>query len=641
MLSKIADKINRCIYWPILLVTGVISYGYLIVTYTYGVNDEVIKYYVYEPNMVRQDRIGVYLVNKLFQCYDLIPFWGDAVGLVFLTAAAIAWVFVMDECANHKLSKAVLTVAACLLIAFPYIGKAAVFKGNLALGGQVLFAAALAVLFYCYFIKNNRMKDIILAFLFGVIVLCFDKAYITSLIMGMAFMYWMYIRQEQVNWKKILMDALKIAVWLLAIICIAVLLVRGLQFILKVSPSHYTTKQYMRYNDSGLLKQMAALVPALFHKFLEAAKTEWSAKALCVAFAGTLLIGIAESVKRKSAWNLLISVVVVLDVSLIYLITGNLSMPERSVCHVFALFVALFFTNFCYCIGQYLEKIKWVYIVALCIGTLFVANFSREMEFIYYNRHMAFEKDKMILDGVMHDIYAQCGYNTPKPIIFMGLPNDMIRVWPEVENASVFSWNRLAVYEREEYSKLLYSFINNNGYNVKAPSEVDFAQVRGQISSMSNWPEEGCIQEFDEYILVKLGDSKCEIIDQPREELMKECAGGASDVQYAVEHMDANGRNINLRGWAVINGKNSYTNNISTVLLSQDTDRHYKIRTDEKERKDITSNIGDGINYDNSGYSLSIGLSDYVLPGRYDVFLMIESMYGKYMVGLDEEIVIE
>lgn len=641
MLKRIADKVNKYLYWPLLCLTAIVSYGYFIVIYTYGVNDEVIEHYVYDTNMVAQDRIGVYLINKVLHCYDLLPFWGGAIGLIFLCMAAIMWVITLAKCMESRLSKCVLTVFACCLISFPYIGKTAIWTGNLAIVGQVLLLVALCSYFYYCFLTAAKKKDIVLTIMLGGAVLCFDKAYVTTVILGLGFIFLCYIRHEKHEWKKILLDAVKLVAAILAMVVLAVILVWGLQKILKVSPSHYTST-YFRYGEGNIVGQVLRFIVSLVKKFIGLAKTEWSAKAICISVIGTLLIGILDSIREKSLWNILVSIGLVIDLGLIYIITGNLWMPERSVCHVLSLFVALFIVNLFGCLKEWLDKVIIIRYLLLGIVALTIFNFSAEMEKIYFEKYKTYEKDKALVDGIMKDIYTKCGYNTQKPIVFMGVPNNMTASWPAMEKASVFSWGRLEELDREEKSKLLYAFINANGYTVKGlSSKVDFKEIRKQISGMENWPEDNSIEEFEEYILVKLGDSKCEICSESREQFLSEYILDSPQIMLNQNELRVEGRNISLSGWAVLVGGNAYTNNVSLALVSQDSPEHYKIRVEEVENSGVTQHINDGYNYNNSGYKQSITLSGYTLPGTYDLMLILENEYGDFLINLEEQVVIE
>lgn len=641
MLKNIADIIKKLIYWPLFCLVAITAYGYLIVTYTYGVNDEVINYYVYDTNLVAQDRIGIYLFNKIFHCYDLLPFWGEMIGLIFLCIAAIVWVYTIDACTKRKLSKGILTLFCCALISFPYIGKCAIWRGLLAQTAQVLLFAALYSCCYYYYLTTREKKYILFAFFWGTIALFFDKAYVTTLILGGGFVFLNYIRTEKKRSMQIACDALNLIFLIFAMVFGDLIIVFAIQKMLNVTPTHYVNT-YFRYSQGNIFIQILNFIPALIKKFYNLAKITWSGKAIYVSVICTFLIGIFELIKSKSIWYFLINIGLVIDCGLIYIITGNLWMPERSVCHVLSLFVALFVVNFFIVFHQYLERLVIIKYFIVCILGLVIANFSFEMEQIFYAKYMSFEKDKAILDELMKDIYIVGGYNTQKPIIFMGVPNDMITVWPPVENASVFSWGRLERLEREENSRLLYGFINDNGYNVTGvPKNIDFVEIRKKISNMQNWPQEDSIKEFKEYILVKLGDSNCEIIEMPREQFINCYIVNDPDIILNQNKLEINGSQISLGGWIVHKGENAYTNNISLALVSNNSSEHYKIRVNETINRDISLLINDGFNYDNSGYKMDISLSSYIKSGTYDLMLILEVEHEKYLVSLGEQITIE
>lgn len=637
MLKKVSEKINECIYWPIVCLISVLSYGYLIVTYTYGINDEVIEEYMYGTVLVKQDRVGIWIFNKIFHCFDLLPFWGEAIGLCILISAAVLWVIVIQNTCEEKFSKSVLTLSACAFVTFPYIGKSAIWRGCLAQGGIILFFSGLAAYFYQKHLEVGKKRYIIYAILVSMVALWFDKAYITTVIMGAGFVLLMFIRQNKTNWKQFLYEGIKLFAWVGTSLVITVVFIKLLQLILGVEANHYTSS-YLRYSDGELLSQIIAFIPNLVKKLFYLAQTSWAGLAFFLALIGTVIIGIAEFAKEKTIGALLINVGMVFDAVLIYIVTGNLYMPERSVCHVMTLFIALFILNVIYFCRRIFDKYFIIKYIVLGMVAFCIANFTYEMSQIYFEKYLTFEKDKAILDGVMHDIYAECGYNTQKPIIFMGVPNDMTVVWPACESASVFSWGRLEVISREENSGLLYGFINDNGYKVNGvPDGTDFKEVHKLISQMSSYPSEGCIKEYNDYILVKLGDSAYEIFEMSKDEVLEECIVD-NEIIYTIDEMNTENDTINMSGWGIISGENSYSGNFSIILLSKNTNIHYKLRAIEVSRKDVTNYFSDGCNYDNSGFEINTSLTSYVESGMYDVMLLLETSTGKYLVNLENEI---
>lgn len=638
MLYRIKEKTSECLYWWLICLTAIVSYGYLIVTYTYGINDEVIDLYVYDTYLIRQDRIGIYIFNKIVHIFDLLPFWGEAIGVVTIVFASIVWALVLNySIGEGKIPKIVLSLSACAFISFPYIGKSAIWRGCLAQAGIVLFFAGMAAYFYHQYLVKKKILYIVFSPICGMVALWFDKAYITTIIMGMLFVFWMHIRYEKHNFKSFLWEGVKLISCIVACLVLTILVVKLMQRGYGITANNYTST-YFRYNDDKIISQIIQFVPNLIKKILYLSKESWANGMFFVALIGTLLIGIVDSVKNKELWSLLISIGMIIDVLLIYIITGNLYMPERSVCHVIALFIAMFLVNIVRIIYDTYNRFIIARIFVLGIMTLCVINFTYEMSQIYYAKYLTFEKDKTILDCLMHDVYAKCGYNTQKPIVFLGIPNDMKISWPEAEKASVFSWGRLETIAREENSGLLYGFINDNGYSVKGvPQGIDFSEARRKISGMRNWPEDGCIEENDEYILVKLGDSIYEIFDMKKEELFQEYTVN-DKINFSIDRISLENNIIDMSGWAVMIGDDAYDYNISVLLVSHISDTQYKLRINETIRTDVTAYFSDGYNYDNSGFNINMPLLEIVNQGSYDILLLIETTEGKYLVDIGQDI---
>ena len=184
------------------------------------------------------------MVNKILHCFDLLPFWGEAIGLIILVLAALVWAITINNVARGKFSKSVLTLSACALITLPYIGKSAIWRGCLAQAGIVLLFAGVAAYFYHRYLETKAIKYLIYAPLCSMVALCFDKAYITTVIMGAGFVLMMHILQEKYTWKRFFSEAIKLFGWVICSVFVTVVFVKLLQFVLGVTPNNYTSTYF-------------------------------------------------------------------------------------------------------------------------------------------------------------------------------------------------------------------------------------------------------------------------------------------------------------------------------------------------------------------------------------------------------------
>ena len=310
---------------------------------------------------------------------------------------------------------------------------------------------------------------------------------------------------------------------------------------------------------------------------------------------------------------------VILSVAVL-LVTGNADMPYRTYCFNYAIFILSTLLYFG-CSFQLNNKIK----ICLEIGLLFlIVTQSKEMEQIYYDKYLTTEQDKKLAGQIMTELERECGtiatYN--KPIIFMGFPNNQICSYGEVEKTSLFLWDRISGTASEEASIRIFRYLEMLGYQINNNvSDVNFKEVREITAEMSSFPEKNSIYEAEEYIIVKLGDSLLEILDNNKV--------WEQDLNLIgnIENFTYDKRNLYITGWLILKGENAFSSNISLIL--KNNTNSYRLRLDEYVRKDVTSYFADGFNYDNSGISANITIPDGVEKGNYQVYLELKDKEEK------------
>ncbi|MDE7100460.1 MAG: hypothetical protein K2O05_01240, partial [Anaeroplasmataceae bacterium] len=310
--------------------------------------------------------------------------------------------------------------------------------------------------------------------------------------------------------------------------------------------------------------------------------------------------------------------------------TGNSEMPIRSYCFNYALFIGLTIIY----LFQVVKINKSFTVILSCVIVFLIGVQSREMELLFYEKNNTFEKDKNTAELVLESIEEESGmfHANKKPVIFMGFLNGQNIGYGEVEETSIFNWDRNSSVHLEEISHRIYKFYEKLGYSINMPSgEVDYSEIRKMISTMPSFPEDGCVKETDDYIVVKLGDSLCEILtDFNIDDYQKEPLLGNLD-GFSYEN-----RMLSMTGWLIRPGENSFNYNMSLVLIGNDAS--YKIRIDEQTRKDITTYMSDGKDYDLSGYRYSSYLPKYISGGEYQIYIETINGSEKYLHNLGKTI---
>lgn len=618
-----------------IAVVIILSYGLLISRGAVGIDNESTEYYLM-GGLIAQDRVGWNLTNKIFQSYNFLPWWTSLIGIIFFASGMLFWIYGLDKKLETGFSKITITMAVSIAITYPYIAKFAIFNGNMAAIGYVICFTALALNAAYDLFDEVKLKYFIFIILGLCIVFLFEKAYITFFFQG-ATAFLLLKKKEKAT-----ISLSKMVKWF-SLLCMAAMIsffaakgvILAIQIYTEIPASGYTSN-YIIYDISDITGFLNS-----FHNFLMNYKTmvinragiylgeKVYVAAVCVMLSATIIM----TFKRHDIFIFLLGIASIILSCSVYLATGNIYMPIRSFC-----FNYVFFIEICILYLVYdFEIVNRISMIVFMAGILLVGSQSREMEEIYDKQFQSYQKDKEMSEIILSDIQKECGMSAAyhKPVVFMGFPNDKNLNYGEVEESSVYIWDRNANVYNEQTSVRIFRFYEKIGHSLAQPeSDTDFFQIREEIADMRGYPEEGYIRELEECIIVKLGDSLCEILS------LKDCKIDDNEKLFGnIENFNYENRCINITGWLLEKNRNSYANDLSLVLLNKKN--QYRLRMDHLDRSDVTDYMHDGLNYNNSGYHAEILLPEYVYPGSYRVYIQLQNKTGAYLYDTVQDIIVE
>lgn len=597
-----------------------------------GIDDESMDNYL-GSELIAQDRVGWSLTNSIFKSYSFVPSWTIMIGIIFAIIGLLLWFYGLEKKADIAFSKRFLTLTVGILISFPYIAKFAIFNGNMTAIGYVLIFTTIA-LYASYSIwEKIQIKQVFILLLCLCMIFLFEKTYAVLFVQGM--ILFALVKCCNANER---IPSLKFVKWfgtvgigVVVAFLISKVIINAIHVVTGI-PSNGYTSSYITYNLTGIKEFFVSFwnfIPQYLVSESNKINLYFAEKIYIIAVLSMCILMIYSSIKKRDYKIILLSLVAIMLSQAVFVVTGNIYMPIRSYC-----FNYVFFIGTVVVMGRIVLKNKGS--VICCIVALWlIGTQSKEMQEVYYNKIITFEKDRYYAENILTTIEKECGaiatYN--KPIVFMGFQdNDSIN-YGEPEETSMFIWGRNESVYLEESSTRVFRFLDELGYSLVRPANqgIDYYDVRKQISSMPAYPSEGCVKELDNCIIVKLGDSLCEIIDANEMDWES-----SENLIASIEWFNSDNRSLLIQGWLVNLEKSSYNNNISLVLKNEG--EAYRIRIDEKKRSDVTLYLNDGNNYDNSGFYLNTYLSEYVKDGSYQVYLEIRDDEGEYLYNLNQSV---
>lgn len=125
--------------WGICLI-AILAYGLLFATVAIGIDDESMEIYLWGGELLKQDRVGWIIANKIFPSYTFLPWWTSLLGIIVVIVGMLLWLYGIDRKLNSIFPKGIMTIAGGIGVSFPYIAKFAIFNGNMITMGYVVSA---------------------------------------------------------------------------------------------------------------------------------------------------------------------------------------------------------------------------------------------------------------------------------------------------------------------------------------------------------------------------------------------------------------------------------------------------------------------------------------------------------------------
>lgn len=101
-------------------------------------------------------------------------------------------------------------------------------------------------------------------------------------------------------------------------------------------------------------------------------------------------------------------------------------------------------------------------------------------------------------------------------------------------------------------------------------------------------------------------------------------------------YYDCNGKRLIINGWCIIKGKETNPVTMHVILKESDGNIFWKLPTAIVTRTDVTECVNDGINYDNSGYSVNADCRELDFSrNQYEILVLYESGDDKFLIPLN------
>lgn len=625
-------------YWLAVSLTIMLAYGFTLMNFSMGVDDESFDSYIFGGVLLSQGRWGGHIVKYIINIYDFIPLWRDFIGILLITLGITFWGYLIQKFSSNVINDNSITVFSCVAISCPIIADNFIFMMTTIEMGIILCLIPLALNFFFESVINKKhFKNLLFSGVLFILALAFSELAVVYFLFGvfMLILVTVYFSENKNDFSipRVLLILLKGSLLIVVVLFLNSMITSALQSLFSVTASSYTSN-YILYDFSSIGNFFDS-----FYRFLKVffgLDFIWKHMGTYMAFIAAfllLLYSFAFTIKNKKIIHLLIGVGCIFSAFSMYFITGNINLVHRIFVtnSVFTGFV--FALTFMYFQNKHIFKIKLRVVTTLLI-VFIVLNQTKYMNQVFYVDYQRYQLDLTKMNSIAEEIEKNNGGNSQKEIVFVGLPENYNLKLGDTEGYSIFQWDRFDGIQSElRNSSRIFRFMNLHGYNFKGLLEMDEQEIITNSVGMNQYPKDGFVKDFGDYLIVKLGPSAYELSELTLNEFYKRYIGDIKDVTFSKDWFSLEANILSLGGWAGVKGVKSSDINIQVALINDQ--RQYYLKTDLVIKEDDTSDVNGGLN---TGYHIYSFDTNTLVSGTYDLVLIISDNKNKRLVPMGEVI---
>lgn len=624
-------------YWIFVLLTVTLSYGFTLTHYSMGVDDESFSGYFHEGGLLSQGRWGSSLTKYFFDTYEFLPFWRDFIAIVLITTGITLWGHILKKNSNNFFNETGVAIFSCVAISCPFIANIFIFMMTTVEVGLILCLTAISINSYVKVSqKESKFKGLLVSIFSLVYAVSFGETAMVYFLIGIfiiGFLRVSFFEMDKER-KKVLLFLLNGLILMFVVLLINSAIKYILQKIMEVPPSGYVSNMifYDLSSPSSFVNSLVIFLKSLLKFFI----TRDHPGVKIAAFSSILIFIISTflSIKRRDALLLGIGLGVVISAHALLFLTGNPSIPNRTMI-TNSVLVGFTMTLSYMILHKKFNKslVSNTALVLMCILTFYQTKYINE---VFYTDYLRFQLDKVKADVIANDILKETdGKN--KKVVFIGQPDNYNLKIGEVEGYSIFQWDRFGGnYDELRNNHRILSFINLQGYFIQGINDVDLLEVLHESADMPIYPSIGYVKDIGQYLIVKIGYTP-QILELNDNQLNK-IKQGEKNVKYDINQFSYDSKNISIAGWGFLDDKKKSNDAIFVALFNKE--RTYYLSTKKTSRPDVLSAFPNLEKDDDLGFQLFFS-ANIIKSGEYDVALIFDNGVEKQKIYLGRNVKVQ
>lgn len=605
-------------YWIVFILISILCYGFTLTNYSIGIDDEAFSIYYHGNGLLEQGRIGSYFLSSIFDSYYFLPFWRDFIAIILIMISITVWGYYFWTRSEGGITLTQRIIFASCVISCPIIAEYFIFmSATIEIGLYwMLTGGALIAIYEGLLDKKDKWLTLV-GIILLVLAVSFSEAsapmFLAGAFMGMYIKFYYMQESEKYNLRMLLNETLMIIGSVSVAIILKSIFTKFILSFLEIPQSGYVSN-YIKWDFNNIKDSLTSFIINFKNTIVYQYDEFLHIKIFIMCTIILLVISIYLAIKYKRyIYCIIWGAITISTISLIVL-TGNPNMPQRTMI-IYSIYIG--FT--CMCVIELIRNVNIKLLATIGIGIM-VLNQSRELNINFYNDYKRYLLDLNTIKNISREVEIETGDIIPvKPVVFIGLLEDSYNIYRgEVIGQSLLRWDRMW---GQDSADRIYNFYNMFGYNYKRVATEQIEKAKLDAVGMECWPQQGSVKEFDEYIIVKMGDLSLEKYEMNKDDFDKYINRNSVNIDGWINHVSINNNLFNINGWAIYKDFDSTNTKIRVAFIGDEN--QYLVET--QPMGGVTDHFNNGINYDNAGFNLSNYNVSILEPGKYKVGIVLET----------------
>lgn len=260
---------------------------------------------------------------------------------------------------------------------------------------------------------------------------------------------------------------------------------------------------------------------------------------------------------------------------------------------------------------------KWYAFFVTLVGLCILGNHAYTACQLEYTWQYVRNQDEQRAYQIM-DRLQSVSQGADKPVAFIGFYYSNLNnscIIGEVAHQSIFSWGGWSDVPYQDMTGTTVEYLRTLGFSINALGAEEMQTARRSAIDMPSWPADGCIKEFDDYIVVKLAPDDYYAMDLMEPQVSTSPVNSQTMIWDEstfgwIDDVSVEDGVLTINGWAIKRGCDSTFAAPQVHILDENGQILYTLASGTKVRTDLNNAYSDGTEYGHSGVTARAPVSE-------------------------------